>query len=281
MASTLKTSITLGLDDRYMVILHNRSDLNHVISIEQRGQMKMEIANYRRENTPIDQDSSAKKTPFNWPVVGFLLFMTAIPAIPAFFLIALVLLGSSAIEGVSSTIDPLHFTTPAAVIIHGGSGILFFLTMPFQFSPSLREKKENWHKKGGYVAVLSGYVMAISGIWLHHVLFPDIFGMRYVSLVIVSAGMCIAFSVALFCIIQRNIHSHIQWMCRAVAISLAIVTPIFLEIPIFLMLGQLDEILRLASQFMHNYDRLLGMGINLMLVEYIFYKRLRQAGMPK
>ena len=33
------------------------------------------------------------KTPFNWTGVGFLLFMIGIPAIPAVFIVALVVMG--------------------------------------------------------------------------------------------------------------------------------------------------------------------------------------------
>jgi len=217
-------------------------------------------------------DTKMKNKPFNWPVVGFLLFMTGIPGIPAIFMLALVALGPGMDESISSLVNALHFETPAAIFVHGTAGILFFLTMPFQFSPALRAKKRKLHKKGGYIALLSGYVMGLSGIWMHHVLSPDLFGMRYVSLVIVSISMCVAFSLALWHIINRNVDVHRKWMFRAVAITLAVITPLFVEVIMFLLFGQLENIFTVINQLQHDYGRLVGMAINLAIVEYIFFK---------
>ncbi len=216
--------------------------------------------------------SELNKSPFNWPIVGFLLVMTGIPGVPAIFLLALVILGPSGDGTISSLINALYFETPAAILVHGSSGVLFFLTMPFQFSPALRNKNANWHKIGGRIALLSGYVMAVSGIWMHHVLSPDSFGIRYVSLVIMSVGMCAAFSFALWHIIKRNAQMHRKWMIRAVAVTLAAVTPLFVEAILHLLFGQLESILAILSQFQHDYGRLVGIGINLAVVEFIFIK---------
>lgn len=219
-------------------------------------------------STPKTTEQGSQKVTFNWPIVGFLLLMTGIPGIPAFFLIAIVLMGPGAIEGVSNALNQFHFDTPMAAVVHGGSGILFFLSMPFQFSPALRSGGAKWHKRGGYLALFSGYLMALSGIWMHHVLTPEEFGPRYVVLVLVAVGMCVAFSVALQRIIKRDISSHKAWMCRAVAISLAVVTPIFIEIPVYLVFTQLDGAAVNVSQIMHDYGRLIGLIVNLAVVEW-------------
>lgn len=220
----------------------------------------------------IKNDTKIKKTRFNWPVVGFLLFMTGIPAIPAIFLLGLVALGPDVGESFSSLVNALYFETPAAIFVHGGAGILFFLTMPFQFSPALRIKKRSLHKAGGRIALLAGYVMGLSGIWMHHVLSPDSFGVRYVVLIMMSIAMCITFSLALWHIINRDVQSHRKWMIRAVAITLAAVTPLFVEAISFLLFGQLENIFTVISQFQHDYGRLVGIVINLTIVEYIFSK---------
>ncbi|WP_019030083.1 DUF2306 domain-containing protein [Colwellia piezophila] len=219
----------------------------------------------------IKNNIKMKNKSFNWPVVGFLLFMTGIPGIPAFFILAVVALGADVGESFSSVVNVLYFETPAAIFVHGGAGILFFLTMPFQFSPALRNKKSNWHKTGGRIALLSGYVMAVSGVWMHHVLSPDSFGMRYVSLVILSIAMCTAFSLALWHIINRNFDVHRKWMIRAVAITLAVITLLFVEAILFLLFGQLENTFAVISQFQHDYGRLVGITINLIIVEYIFF----------
>lgn len=220
----------------------------------------------------IKNNVKIKNTPFNWPIVGFLLFMAGIPGFPAIFLLAFVAIGPSSGDGVSSIINALHFETPAAVFVHGGAGILFFLTMPFQFSPAIRIKNLKLHKAGGRIALLSGYVMGLSAIWMHHVLLPDTFGVRYVVLVVMSIAMCITFSLALWHIINGNVQSHRKWMIRAVAITLAAVTPLFVDMILFLLFGQLENVFAVISQLQHDYGRLVGIAINLTIVEYIFSK---------
>ncbi|MDQ2078210.1 DUF2306 domain-containing protein [Marinimicrobium sp. ABcell2] len=219
--------------------------------------------------------TTAKSTSFNWRIVGLLLFLTGIPAIPSFFILALVVMGSSAGAEPSTLINALHFETPMAVIVHGLSGIVLFLTMPFQFSPALRSKHLKLHKLGGRVAVVSGYILALSGIWMHHALFPGSFGARYLSLIVISVGMCLSFSIALTHVINGNVSAHRKWMCRAVAITLAVVTPLFIEPLLYLFFNGLENTYAVLQQLQHDYGRLLGMAINLFLVEYVLYKERR------
>ena len=213
-------------------------------------------------------------TPFNWPVVGTLLFLTGIAGIPAIFLVALVAMGPSAIEGVSSMINILHFETPAAIFVHGGSGILFFLTMPFQFSPKLRAKNLNRHKMAGRVALISGYIMAISGVWMHNVLTPDSQGTRYIVLILMSMAICLTFSIALWHIIKRNVQLHLKWMTRAVAITLAAVTPLFIDLLIVILFSHFDSLFTVLGQLQYDYGRLVGIVFNLVIVEVILTKKL-------
>ncbi|HEY7774173.1 MAG TPA: DUF2306 domain-containing protein [Marinagarivorans sp.] len=226
---------------------------------------------------PITRENPAKmKTkPFNWPIVGLLLFLAGIPAIPAPFLMTLAVMGPSANE-LSSIVNALHFQTPAAVLVHGSSGIAFFLSMPFQFSPLLRAKKPKRHKIAGIIALASGYVMALSGIWMHHVLSPDSFGARYLSLVTLSAAICIAFSMALTHILNGNVPAHRAWMCRAVAITLGVVTPLFIDILLYLASNSTGNSLATLYQLQHDYGRLLGMAINLGIVEYALHRGRRE-----
>lgn len=219
-----------------------------------------------------NKTSILNKTSFNWPIVGFLLFMTGIPGVPAIFLLALVIIGPSVGADMTSLINAVYFQTPAAILVHASSGVLLFLTMPFQFSPALRKKNSNWHKLGGRIALISGCVLAVSGVWMHHVLSPDTLGMRYASLVIMSIAMCATFSLALWHIINGNVQVHRKWMIRAVAITLAAVTPLFVEAIIYLLFGQLESAFALLSKIQHDYGRLLGIAINLAIVEFIFIK---------
>ncbi len=224
--------------------------------------------------TPIKSNINEINLPFNWPVVGTLLFLTGIPGIPAIFLLALVAMGPLAIDGVSSMISTLHFETPAAIFVHGGSGILFFLTMPFQFSPKLRARSLKLHKIAGRIALISGFTMAISAVWMHNVLSPDSQGTRYIVLILTSSAICLTFSIALWHIINGNVRAHQKWMIRAVAITLAAVTPLFVDIIIEIFFSHFNSIYTLLAQFQYDYGRMLGIAINLIIVEVILNKKL-------
>lgn len=209
---------------------------------------------------------------YNWPVVGGLLFLTGIAGIPAIFIVALVAMGPDTMGSASAFINQAHFNTPLAVIVHGGSGIVFFLTMPFQFSSKLRIKFPRYHRTLGKFAIASAYTMALSGIWMHNVLSPESQGARYFVLIITSLLICISFSIALGYVLKRNITEHKRWMARAVAITLAAVTPLFLDIVIYLLFTNFPEILTILTTFQYDYGRLVGIGMNLFIVELIWRK---------
>lgn len=221
-------------------------------------------------------NTNPETTHFNWLVVGTLLFLTGVAGIPAVFLVAMVAIGPDIFGGESSIINPLHFETPAVIFVHGGSGILFFLTMPFQFSPKLRNKNLRRHKVTGRIAITSAFVMAISGVWMHNLLSPESQGTRYILLILTSFAICLAFSIALWHILKRNVQAHQKWMARAVAITLAAVTPLFTELLIVFLFSHSDSIFPLLNQFHYDYGRLLGVAINLSIVEIIFATRMKK-----
>ncbi|MDK2597719.1 DUF2306 domain-containing protein [Pseudoalteromonas obscura] len=216
-----------------------------------------------------------QQTPFNWPVVSGLLLITAIPGIPAIIIVALVLLGAGTVAGISNTINPQYFSTPAAILTHGFSGAVFFLTMPWQFSPRIRLHYPKWHKFAGRFAALSGCVMALSGIWMHLVLTPNDLGARFIALVIMSVAIVGAFGIAIWSVLNGQIVAHTKWMMRAVAICLAAITPLLLGAILQVLLGSWQETFKGVFGFYHDYDRLIAMAINLILVEWLDKRRVK------
>ncbi|PAJ74498.1 hypothetical protein CJF42_10350 [Pseudoalteromonas sp. NBT06-2] len=208
----------------------------------------------------------------NWPVVGTLLFLTGIAGIPAMFGVALVALGVLGFTGESSLINNIHFAKPGAMFVHGGAGVLFFLTMPFQFSPKVRENNPKRHKLAGRIAVISGCIMAISGVWMHNVLSPESQGVRYSILIVTSMAICSSFLIALYYVIKGNIQVHQLWMARSIAIVLAAITPLFIDILILIIFSNFEVIYTMLTQFQYDYGRLLGIVINLSIVEIIMRK---------
>ncbi|MDK1290351.1 DUF2306 domain-containing protein [Pseudoalteromonas umbrosa] len=223
--------------------------------------------------------SNNQPVAFNWPVISGLLLIMAVPGIPAIIIIALVLLGQTDVLGMADVINPQYLAAPAAILTHAMAGVTFFLTMPWQFSPRLRIRYPRWHKLAGRIAVISGCVMALSGIWLHLVLSPNELGGRFISLVVMSIAIVGAFSVAVWQIVHGHVKEHKKWMMRAVAISLAAITPLFIGMIVHLVLGHWKETFAPVLTLYHDYDRLVAMLINLVVVEWLS-KKPQKAGKP-
>lgn len=204
----------------------------------------------------------------------FLLF--AIPGIPAILIVSLVLLGPFDSPTLMSLINARYFETPWAVLVHGSSSAVFFLTVPWQFSDRFRYRTPKWHRISGRLVLLSAYVMALSGIWMHHSLTPDELGMRYVGMLLLSLGIVLAFTLAFYYVLQGQIAAHRRWMYRAVAIALASVTPLFLEVIADISLGQLAMFKPVLPSLLHDYDRLVAVGLNLLIVQWLLRQQTTQ-----
>ncbi|TMO54979.1 DUF2306 domain-containing protein [Pseudoalteromonas phenolica] len=213
--------------------------------------------------------SNHKTSPSNWKAVSLLFFLIGLPAIPAVFIVALVLLGPDATAEASGLINARYFELPAAILVHGVSGIVFFFSLPTQFSTRLRVTRPKMHRVMGRLAVVSACLMAISGVWMHLVFSPTDLGARFISLVIVAIAICISFITAIVFAMKKNIVVHKIWMTRAVAITLAVVTPLFLEVILSLFINVASPMGELAISILHDYDRLIGLALNVLVVEVL------------
>lgn len=215
------------------------------------------------------ESTTRSKAASNWPTITALFLLLAIPGIPAILIVGSVLVGLGSNHLPLEFVNNTYLSKPWAVIVHGMSGVLFFLSAPFQFSPSLRSKYTKLHKYSGYLVFTSGYVMALSGIWMHHALTSDELGPRYIGLVLMAFAMCISFSMALKYIIQRSIWSHQVWVIRAMAITLGAITYLFVEVVFSLTLGQIEGVKPMMAELLHDYGRITAVVINLVIAEYL------------
>jgi len=209
----------------------------------------------------------------NTLMVAALFLLFAIPGIPAIFIVLLVLLGPVESPQLMALVNARYYAAPWPLLLHGISSVAFFLTVPWQFSPALRQQAPRWHRNSGRIVLLSAYVMALSAIWLHHSLTPDELGMRYVGLLLMSAGIVLTFSLAFYAVLHGQIAAHRRWMCRAMAIVLAAVTPLFLDVIATFTLGQLAFFKALLPMLLHDYGRLTAMALNLLVAEYLLRQK--------
>lgn len=217
-------------------------------------------------------NGGAAKPNFNAAIVGLLLFLAGVPGLPAIFLLASIAMGPPSDGSPHAFVNMLHFTTPMPVVVHGSAGMLFFITMPFQFSTRLRINYNRWHRSAGCLAIISGYFLAFSAPWMHQVFSPDSGLPRYSGLLTMSVGMIISFSLSLHSILSRNVKQHRAWMMRAVAITLGPVSPLLFEIPIYLIWGGLDNVYPGLSLLESSYARWFGMAINLAIIECLLFR---------
>lgn len=213
----------------------------------------------------------------HWPLITTLYVLLAVPGVPALVIILLILFHPLLPAELIQLINPAYLQTPLPILLHGFSGVLFFLTIPLQFSPGLRRNHPLWHRHSGRIGVCSALVMAASGVWMHHFLTPTDLGPRYVGLWALSLAIAGSFCMAFYQVRRRRFAAHQRWMCRGVAAVLATVSTLLLEILLALTLGQLDGWQLAVSQWQHDYARLLGLGLNLLLMEGYLHRRYKQA----
>ncbi len=230
----------------------------------------MQIAHHAQSSHPVATHTG------QWPLVLTLYLLLAVPGIPA-LLIILVLLSQSWLPAeLLSLINPGYLQTPAPILLHAGSGVLFFLTVPLQFSTRLRQQMPRWHRHSGRLALCSGLLLAASGIWMHHMLTPTDLGVRYLGLWALSLTIIGCFSLAFYRVRQRRFLAHQRWMCRGLAAVLATVSGLVLELVAALTLGQLDGWQTAVSQWQHDYARLLALALNLLLMEAYWRRQTTQ-----
>lgn len=216
--------------------------------------------------------NQATQIPSNWPIVALLLFLFAIPGIPAIVILFNVLLVTPADGGDQGFVNLLYYTTPLPIVVHAGAGILFFVTAPLQFSARLRKTQTRYHRCAGCVAILSGLGLAFSAPWLHSVVAAEDSPTRFAGLLTMSAGIVVSLVLAVKAIYHLELAKHRAWMMRGIALTLAPLTPAFMELPLFLLAGLAEPLTALIQSLVFDYDRWLGMAINLMIVEYVLFQ---------
>ena len=134
--------------------------------------------------------------------------------------------------------DTMHyFDAPIPITSHIVFGILLNLLGPLQFAPILRKRYLGFHRWSGRLLLLSGLVVAISGLWMNHY-FPPYGGvLKYSGIATYSLAMMLAFVLAILAVRKGNITAHRAWMMRAIAIGLAPATQRVFIIPIFIATG--------------------------------------------
>ena len=172
----------------------------------------------------------------DWYIPAGLIALSFVPIAAGTF--RLVQLGS----GAEITPDNARFfAAPLPVILHIVSSTIYCTIGAFQFTPSFRHRKPNWHRVAGRTLILCGLVAALTGLWMTQfyqtknyppVNFdgPALYAMRLLIGSAMAFFICLGFAA----ILKRDIQNHRVWMMRGYALGLGAGTQVFTHIPMFL-----------------------------------------------
>jgi len=205
----------------------------------------------------------------NWPIVTGLLLLGALPALPAGFILSLLLQGEP-----HDFLRPIYGERPFPIALHAIAGVVFWLAAPFQFSTRLRQTKPHLHKASGRAAMLAALVLSLSSFWLL-IFNPPVAGWLHTTVLAATGmGTLFAFGMALWAIKNRKIAQHRAWAIRATAFVYSASTIALVAIPLFMIYGELPE-------WMADTNRLISISINLVFVEWwLRRKRVKPSRAP-
>ena len=128
--------------------------------------------------------------------------------------------------------------TPISVVLHAICGATFALFAPLQLFPTLRRRFPKLHRRAGWVLVLAGLTIAVSGLVMV-VLIPYSATLPLRATRIVVGAMVIAcLTLSIHAIRQRRVAQHRDWMLRTYALIMGAGTQAVVGVPIFLLYGQ-------------------------------------------
>ncbi len=130
---------------------------------------------------------------------------------------------------VDGSADSGSHDVPLPAAVHIITATIFVMLGAFQFWPGFRRRKPVWHRMAGRVLVVTGMLVALSGLWLNQFIsFPAGSGeLLYVFRLLAGLGMALCIVVGFAAVRRRDIPRHRQWMIRAYALGLGAGTQVF------------------------------------------------------
>ncbi|HNE02886.1 MAG TPA: DUF2306 domain-containing protein [Anaerolineales bacterium] len=180
----------------------------------------------------------ARKTQTPWWVPAGLVLLSVIPIIFGTLRLNQLINGAEITPG-----NARFFASPAPVVIHIISAVVYALLGAFQFMSRLWTRGIKWHRWVGRFLVPVGLLVGLSGLWM--TLFYDypegasklLYGLR----LFFGSGMVLSIIIGFISIRRRDINQHQAWMTRAYAIGMGAATQVLTGIVGALTLGEVNE----------------------------------------
>lgn len=165
--------------------------------------------------------------------------------------------------------NPRLTASPAPVVVHVVSAVLYAALGAFQFSAGLRRRRPAWHRAAGRVLVVLGLAVAFSALCmtLFYPRQPGTGELAYLFRLAFGSGMAASILLGYRSIRRGNVARHRAWMTRAYALALGAGTQVFTRGIAAAVFGEGE----LAT------DLALGAGwiVNLAIAEYVIRRRPR------
>lgn len=201
-----------------------------------------------------------------WKVPTGLILLSLVPVIAGAARITELTSGAEITEA-----NARFFASPVPVLIHIVAASVYSILGAFQFVPSLRRGRPNWHQRSGRLLAPLGLLAALSGVWM--TLFythPDGANTPLAALrLLFGLAMAVSIVLGVLAVLHRDIPRHSAWMTRAYAIGLGAGTQVFTLLPWTLLVGPPD---RLTTAVLMG----LGWVINVTVAEYVIHRRERR-----
>ena len=212
---------------------------------------------------PTPRKAHARISTEDWLVPAGLIALSIVPAIGGGIRMA------ELTGGAEITPDNARFfASPLPVVLHIISVTLYSVLGAFQFSRGFRRWRPGWHRAIGRLLIPSGFVAALSGLWMSHFYpLPDSDGaILYVLRLLFGSAMVLSIVLGADALRRRNFARHGDWMIRGYAIGMGAGTQVLTLSFGALLLGTPDEFAMAV---------LMGAGwvINLVVAEWIIHRR--------
>lgn len=172
--------------------------------------------NARIPELPKTPKAKTRKSRSFWLVAGLIL-LSAIPLIGGG-----VRLNQLASGAEITPANARFFASPLPVVLHIVSVSFYAILGAFQFVPSLRQRRNRWHRRAGWFLIPCGLVAALSGLWMT-LFYPWPQGdgvLVYGERLLFGSAMLLAILLGVAAIGRRNYAQHGDWMLRGYALGM-------------------------------------------------------------
>lgn len=159
--------------------------------------------------------------------------------------------------------NPRIAESPAPVVIHVASAILYLVVGAFHFSPPARRRWLVWHRRAGRVLVVLGFAVALSALWMTQFYAREVGTgiLHYLFRLGFGSAMAVCLVLGVAAVRRHDFVEHQAWMIRAYALAAGAGTQVFT-------LG-IGESLFGASELSSGLALGAGWAINLTVAEYV------------